>query len=59
MRKLFVLVCFCIIFPFVTLTANGQSQGQGGRAGGHDFFGEAMSDMDRAVNTTDPSLEYA
>jgi predicted Zn-dependent protease len=42
------LVCFCIIFSFVTPNTHGQ-----------DFFGDALSDMDRALNASEPTLEDA
>jgi predicted Zn-dependent protease len=47
MRTL-ALVCFCIIFPFVTPDTHGQ-----------DFFNDALSDMERAFNPSEPTLEDA
>jgi predicted Zn-dependent protease len=44
----FALVCLCIIFSFVTPNTHGQ-----------DFFNDALSDMDRAFNPSEPTLEDA
>ena len=64
MRKLFTLVCFCTIFPLLTSYASGQSQGEKNPAptpaptkNTQDFFGNALSDMDKAFNTSEPTLE--
>jgi predicted Zn-dependent protease len=44
----FALVCFCIIFSFITPNTHG-----------HDFISDALSDMDRAFNPSEPTLEDA
>ena len=64
MRKLLTLVCFCTIFPLLTSYASGQSQGEKNPAPAptpapknQDFFGNALSEMDKAFNTAEPTLE--
>jgi predicted Zn-dependent protease len=60
MKKISALTCF-LIFLFVAPCTYGQSS-QGGRnpgPGNRDFFGEAMSDMDKAFNTSEPTMEDA
>ena len=69
MKKLSILPAFCLIFLFLAPGVfaqfpGGQFPAPGqppGPAGGRDFFGEAMSDMDRAFSSaeSEPSLEDA